>query len=85
MQLSRAGHRFLAHAKLLLDGYTASLEDMTRWQQGFETTLKIIASPVVATTWLPRWVQGFGKLHPHVEFSVQVADSENILTAVLQH
>ena len=85
VQLSRAGHRFLAHAKLLLDDYTASLEDMARWQQGFETTLKIIASPVLATTWLPRWIQGFAKLYPNVEFSIQVVDSESILSAVLQH
>lgn len=60
------------------------LEDMTRWQQGYETTLRISASPVVATTWLPRWIQQFGRWHPSVGFTVQVVDSEQIFPAVLQ-
>ncbi|MHB1955706.1 MAG: LysR family transcriptional regulator, partial [Sulfobacillus sp.] len=84
VQLSRAGHRFLVHARRLLEDYVCSLEDMARWQQGYETTLRIFASPVVATTLLPRWIQGFGRLLPSVEFSVQVVDSEQILPAVLQ-
>lgn len=84
VQLSRAGHRFLVHAKRLLLDYVSSLEDMARWQQGYETTLRIVTSPVVATTWLPRWIQGFGDWQPTVEFSVQVVDSEQIGPSVLR-
>ncbi len=83
VQLSRAGHRFLVHARRLLEDYVGSLEDMARWQQGYETTLRIFASPVVATTLLPRWIQGFGQMLPSVEFFIQVVDSEQILPAVL--
>lgn len=84
VQLSQGGRRFLVHAKKLIEDYITSVEDMARWQQGYDTTLKICASPVVATTWLPRWIQGFGKVHRSVEFSIHVVDSDHILPTLLQ-
>lgn len=83
VQLTRAGQRFSLHAKSILKTYLTGMEDMAQWQQGYNASLRLAASPVLATTYLPRWVQGFTSLYPNVELSVQVVDSNQILPLVL--
>ena len=84
VQLSRAGRRFLEHAQGILARYTESVEDMARWRQGYEETIAIAVSPLIATTFLPRWIRGFTYLHPEIEFSIQVTESRQILQNVLE-
>lgn len=83
VRLSRAGQRFVDHARRLLAEFDASREDMARFRQGFEQTLRVCASSVVATTWLPRLIAQFARTQPGVELVVQVIDSEHMLAAIL--
>jgi LysR family transcriptional regulator, repressor for citA len=82
--LSRAGRRFCDHARTLLTAYTSSLEDMVRWREGREQTLRIAVSPLIATTFLPRWIGEFETMHPNIEFSILVQESDDMMRALLE-
>jgi LysR family transcriptional regulator, repressor for citA len=83
VRVSAAGRRYLSHARQVLDALETSREDMLRWRQGYEETVKIAVSPLVATTLLPRWIQHYSKEHPTTEFAVLVRESADLLQAVL--
>lgn len=79
VELSPAGRRFLQHARKLADNYLESLEDMARWRQGYDTRVTIAVSPLIATSYLPRWLRAFRKSHSNIEFVVRVLESEFVL------
>lgn len=81
--LSRAGRRFADHARSLLSVYQTSLDDMTRWREGREQTLRIAVSPLIATTFLPRWLNAFEEIAPAVEFAVLVQESGDMLRSLV--
>lgn len=83
IRLTAAGHRFLAHARTILGNVDATRADMAQWQQGYEETLTIAVSPLIATTQLPHWVRGFTHVHPEVMFSIQVMESQSVYEHVL--
>lgn len=83
--LSAAGRRFLPRARLTLAAYTEGLEDLARWQQNYEETLTVVCSPLIATTFLPRWVYGFQTNHEHIHFDIQIADSREIVAHLLEN
>ena len=82
VELSPAGRRFLVHAKSLTDDYLESLEDMARWRQGYDTRVTVAVSPLIATTYLPRWMRAFTRNRGNVEFVVKVLESEYVLEQV---
>ncbi len=81
--LSRAGRRFADHARSLLAAYQNSRDDMTRWREGREQTLRIAVSPLIATTFLPRWLNAFEQRQPDVEFAILVQESGEMLRSLL--
>lgn len=83
VRLSPAGQRYLMHARRLLTVYQDGREDMLRWRQGYEESVTIAVSPLIATTVLPRWIQRYTETHPAVQFSVQVTESGAIESTVL--
>lgn len=83
VQLNAAGRRFLPSAKKLLVQYAQSVEEIVRLSQGYEEMLRIAVSPIVATTWLPRYIEGFSKLYPNVEFSIQVLESRPVIDCLI--
>jgi LysR family transcriptional regulator, repressor for citA len=85
VKLSAGGQHLLAIARRLLETYQASREEMARWQQGYEDTVTIAVSPLVASTILPTWIRRFTTTHPSIEFSIQVKESQTILEYLLQH
>ncbi|QSO52188.1 LysR family transcriptional regulator [Alicyclobacillus curvatus] len=82
VELSPGGRRFLGHAKRLSDTYLDSLEDMARWHQGYDTRVTIAVSPLVATSYLPRWMRAYTKTHRQIEFVVKVLESESVLEQI---
>jgi len=82
--LSSAGQRYLKHAQTVLSSYQAAQEDMVRWGQGYQQTLRIGVSPLVATTLLPRWIQGFQHIHGDIEIAVDVMESVDLNEAIMR-
>jgi LysR family transcriptional regulator, repressor for citA len=70
VRLTAAGERFLPHAQRVLDSLEAAMHDLTAWQQGYETRLSIMASPVVAASTLPSLLKRFTRQYPRVEVMV---------------
>lgn len=70
VRLTAAGERFLPHAQRVLDALEAAMHDLAAWQQGYETRLSIMASPVIAASTLPSLLKQFTRLNPRVEVMV---------------
>lgn len=70
VRLTAAGERFLPHAQRVLESLEAAVHDLTAWQQGYETRLSIMASPVIAASTLPGLLKRFTRLNPRVEVMV---------------
>lgn len=70
VRLTAAGERFLPHAQRVLDSLEAAMHDLAAWQQGYETRLSIMASPVIAASTLPSLLKQFTRLNPRVEVMV---------------
>jgi LysR family transcriptional repressor of citA len=60
--LTRAGRRFLPHAKKLLDNYNQGIHDMESWRQGFTNKLVMAVSPLVAASILPSILRRFKEI-----------------------
>lgn len=80
VRLSAAGERFLEHAERLLGAYEASLQEMAVWRQGYQERLTVAASPLVASTTLPRVTARFTSAHPTVDVVIRVEPSESLPT-----
>ncbi len=78
VQLTPAGKRFLRHAEDLLMRYEESIQDMARWREGFEDVIIISVAPIIATTFLPRWIRAFTSIYKSVTFTVRVVPSNQI-------
>ncbi|SFV00218.1 LysR family transcriptional regulator [Alicyclobacillus macrosporangiidus] len=84
VQLTPAGRRYLNHARAMVEADDAAREDLFRWQQGYAHTVRVAASPLVATTVLPDCIRRFTRDRPDVEFAIQVMESVDIAQAVME-
>ena len=84
VKLTEEGKRYVSHAEQLMKVYQQGLEDLQTFSQGYTSKLTLAISPLNADTILPSVLKKFMKLHPHVELSVKVLDSEDIEQAVLR-
>jgi LysR family transcriptional repressor of citA len=78
VRLSAAGERFLEHAERILASYEASLQEMAVWRQGYQERLSLAASPIIASTTLPRVVARFTAANPTVDVVIRIEPSEAI-------
>lgn len=81
--LSPAGQKFKKLALEILETYQTSHQVMARWQQGYERTLSVAVSPLIATTRLSSWIHAFAQQYPTVEIAIQVLESKDIPTSLL--
>ena len=83
VMLTPAAKKLLPFAMQMLAAFDQSREAMARWRQGYEVSITIAVSPLVATTWLPRWIQAYTRDRPDVEFSIQVYESQDIESKIV--
>ncbi|GMA65063.1 LysR family transcriptional regulator [Alicyclobacillus fastidiosus] len=83
VQLNPTGLGFLQYAKSIMENYNESIEYVARRLQGYQETIKISVSTLVATTALPRWIREFRKVSPETEFSIEVTDSSSVVASVM--
>jgi LysR family transcriptional repressor of citA len=81
--LTEGGHRFLPFAKTILERENEGFKTIQRYRQGFEKSLKIAASPLIATYSLPYILKDYLQEHPDVEVEVKVLESDSIEALVL--
>lgn len=85
VELSSSGQRFLADAEKLRQVYTDGLENLARWRQGYTSRVTVAVSPLIATSYLPKWIQGFNKIQPDVEFVIKVMESGDVVDCLRDH
>ncbi|MBA4536275.1 LysR family transcriptional regulator [Bacillus aquiflavi] len=83
VSLTEEGRKFLPHAKQLLIKYEESLADLMRFRQGYMHKLTIAISPLIAESIMPFILKRYITFNPEIEISVQVLESKEIATAVL--
>ncbi len=83
IELSEAGRLFLEEAKGVLARSTAAetmLSDIGGLKRG---TLRVEASLTVASYWLPRRLVAYHALYPDIEIRVNVCNTSQVATAIL--
>lgn len=76
--LTEFGRLFYMEAKKLLETYEDSLVKLNRFKQGFDKTVRIAISPLLADTILPSILREFTNRYPTVELAIQVLESNQI-------
>ncbi|MFB5189980.1 LysR family transcriptional regulator [Alicyclobacillus fastidiosus] len=82
VELSASGRRALVHAKKLYSDYLESQEDLARFQQSYDETLTVAVSPIVALTFLSRWLDTMQRTAPTLQFNLLVVDSADVVKLV---
>ncbi|WP_096187190.1 LysR family transcriptional regulator [Evansella halocellulosilytica] len=82
--LSSYGREFLQHAHAMMETLDDGVTHIERMRQGYNKTLTIAVSPLIASTYLPYWIKKFMKLHREVEVIVRVMESTFISEEVAQ-
>lgn len=83
IQLNQMGMIYLKHSKSIVDSYVKSIESVSRHLQGYQETIRISVATLISTTSLPVWIREFSRVHPEIEFSIQVKDSVQVLENVM--
>lgn len=83
IKLTEAGRLYLHHARRLLDIYEEGISNLQSFNQGYNTELKVAISPLIADNVLPFVLKQYLETHPQVEISVEIIESVEIETAVL--
>ncbi|GMA50581.1 HTH-type transcriptional regulator CitR [Alicyclobacillus contaminans] len=83
VRLSPAGRQFLPHALAVVRHWRDGRAQLHRWRAGYDTTVVVGTSPLIATTYLPRWIQQASRRNPRIQFSIRVRESADLLSDVL--
>ncbi|WP_164668835.1 LysR family transcriptional regulator [Virgibacillus doumboii] len=82
IMLTQTGRLFYQEAKLILKQYEKSVDNINRFRQGYDKSIRIAISPLLADTILPSILRVYTKQHPNVELSIKVLESKDIPTVV---
>lgn len=82
IKLTELGRLFHKEAKEIVAQSERSLSQISKFQQGFNKTMRIAISPLLADTILPSILRAYTKQYPHVELSIQVLESKEIASVV---
>ncbi len=82
IELTDAGRIFLDEARAILSRTRAAevaLAELSGLERG---SLAIHASQTIASYWLPKYLVGFRKAHPHIEIVLAAGNSQQVAEAV---
>ncbi|KIL50964.1 LysR family transcriptional regulator [Jeotgalibacillus campisalis] len=84
VRLTTAGRTFLHHAKSIVLEVEKGQKKMEQFRQGYKKTLTLAVSPLIASSYLPYWVNTYTKENPEVEVMIKVVES-NIISECIEH
>ncbi len=84
VRLTDAGNVLLVHARAILAEERAAEDAMLSMRGLGRGSLRIGASPTIATYLLPSYVQEFSARHPAIDLHLQTAPSRAVATALLE-
>ncbi|MCR6107767.1 LysR family transcriptional regulator [Salipaludibacillus agaradhaerens] len=82
VRLTSYGREFLKHAQAIMANMDEGIDHIEKLRQGYNKTLTIAVSPLIASTYLPFWMKQFLKTNSHVEIDVHVLESHLIAEEV---
>ncbi|WAH38529.1 LysR family transcriptional regulator [Alicyclobacillus dauci] len=85
VELSAAGRRGVKHARNVYDAYVTSQEELSRFSESYDETIVVATSPIVALTFLSRWIRRMHQTHPNIQFTLRVVDSDDVCKLVESH
>lgn len=83
VKLSAAGLEALPHAKNIAKTLKESRVSLTTWRERYRDRLVVAASPIVAHTFLPRWIHAFHQEIADVQVSIQVVESDEVWDKII--
>jgi LysR family transcriptional regulator, repressor for citA len=84
IKLTESGRFYLEHARQLLNLHEDGIVKLHSFSQGYTSKLTIAISPLIADNVLPYVLKQYLKIHPEVEISVKIIESEEIEKAVVE-
>jgi LysR family transcriptional repressor of citA len=78
VRLNDAGRRFLPYAQAAVNAAETGRDAVRRWAEGYDATVRLMVSPLIAGTFLPRWIHGFTEARPRIAWTVDVVESDRI-------
>lgn len=82
LQLTEAGMRFLQYASQIVHLADQSLEDISEMSTGLKGTLYITSVEGRAPRLLAKWIAGFNKLYPMVDFNLWNGNTDDVCNRV---
>lgn len=82
VELTPAGHTFVAYAQDALDVLQQGEQELARWQQGQQGTVLIGCNQSLAATFLPPLLATFRKRYPDIQLKVRVHASDEVIALV---
>src|SRR6202048_736160 len=82
IELTEAGHMFLAEARAVLaraEAAELALSEMGGLKRG---TLSVHASQTIAGYWLPRHLVAFRRAHPQIQIRLSIGNTAQVVAAV---
>ncbi|GAA0322290.1 transcriptional regulator CitR [Bacillus carboniphilus] len=76
--LTEAGRGYISHAKQILNMFEASVEELKKIQEGYQTKLTLAVSPFIASSILPALIRSYVNQYPQVDLNIQVIESSMI-------
>jgi DNA-binding transcriptional LysR family regulator len=84
VRLTKAGEVFLRHASKILSFRKELLNALSEFSQGIRGELSLGASTIPGEYLLPKLMGDFKKEHPHLNISLKIGDTKEIVQYVLQ-
>jgi DNA-binding transcriptional LysR family regulator len=79
--LTEAGEAFLGHARKLNAAYKSMIIELDGYKSSMDS-FSIAAIPVLTQYGITNFISQFRDLHPHIHFSLEEIDGQNILSAL---
>jgi LysR family transcriptional activator of glutamate synthase operon len=82
--LTEAGEAFLGHARKLNAAYKAMIVELDGYKSAMDS-FSLAAIPVLTQYGITTSIAQFQDMHPHIHFSLEEIDGQNILPALDEH
>ena len=85
IELTKVGRIFLPTAQAMLEEFEQGLEEINRFENGFQETFSCATAPFIASTIMPKFYQHLLSQHPEIDLQIEVVKSMDIETDILMN
>ncbi|MGM0212923.1 LysR family transcriptional regulator [Enterococcus sp. AZ109] len=85
VELTKVGRLFLPTAQAMLKEFEHGLEEINRFESGFQQKFSCATAPFIASTLMPKFYKHLLSQHPEIDLQLEVVKSMDIETDILMN